>query len=112
MALGTLAALGLLAFFRIGQFAVHTPASISQCKPATITWSGGSEPFVAHITRGGTPKAAPLEYLGPQNGHSLTWTPNFAAGSSIAIVIKDANGNAAASAPMTVKESDDYSCLA
>lgn len=25
MALGTLVALGLLAFFRIGQFAVHTP---------------------------------------------------------------------------------------
>ncbi|KIJ69273.1 hypothetical protein HYDPIDRAFT_185116 [Hydnomerulius pinastri MD-312] len=88
-----------------GILVINTPANVVECEPTLITWSGGEAPYFLVVLPAGQPDAAPIENLGEQTGHSLTWVANVAAGTDLGLTLKDSTGAIAQSAPFTVQPS-------
>ncbi|KAF8699078.1 Endonuclease/Exonuclease/phosphatase family, partial [Rhizoctonia solani] len=107
--------LALLAAVYAQSLQINTPAAAVQCQPAQITWTapegGAFIRQVGSIIPGGQPSAAPLQDFGRQTGNSLTWVVNIAAGTSVTFQIRDSTGAVAYSAPITIQQSSDSSCL-
>lgn len=78
-------------------FTVNTPASVVQCVPLQISWTGGQAPFNPFITAPGD-TATILQALPQVNDRSTTWTVNIAAGQKFTINIVDSTGANAPSA--------------
>ncbi|KAF8520518.1 hypothetical protein JB92DRAFT_3111729 [Gautieria morchelliformis] len=106
VALLLVAAAGVLA-----QPMINTPASITECQPTQLGFSGGQPPYFLSILPGGQVGAAPIENLGTQSGTSLTWNADIASGTSITFQIKDSTGATAFSAIVTVQAGSDTSCV-
>lgn len=84
-------------------FSVNTPATLIQCQPIQISWTGGQAPYFPRVTRGGQPNDI-LKFFPEQTGTSLTWTVDLAAGQPITIVINDSTGNNAATSQVTINQ--------
>lgn len=91
---------------------VQTPASLIQCEPALLAWSGGQGPYFIAAIPGGQSAAAALMNFGQHNGTSLTWTVNVTAGTSVSLKITDATGATNYDQAVTVQAGSDTSCLA
>ncbi|KAF9223399.1 hypothetical protein BS17DRAFT_706072 [Gyrodon lividus] len=112
----TFASLALFVAGALAQLTINTPANVVECEPTLISWSGGTAPYFLvckaicplsipdfnSILPGGSPTAAALENLGQQNGSSVTWTCNIAAGVSLGLTLRDSTGAVAQSAPFTI----------
>ncbi|CAE6452739.1 unnamed protein product [Rhizoctonia solani] len=90
---------------------VNTPASLVQCEPVLLTWAASNTPVSINILRAGNAAAAPLLNLGQQTSNSITWIVNMTSGILITIQISDSKGNFAYSAPLTVQNGADSTCI-
>lgn len=92
---------------------INTPASITQCQPAALSWQGATGTVRLSILPGGEVSAAPIENLPDQTGASgsYVWTVNVAAGTNITITINDGSGMPNYASPLVVLPSSDSSCL-
>ncbi|WVQ98769.1 hypothetical protein IAU59_005900 [Kwoniella sp. CBS 9459] len=91
---------------------INTPASLIECQPASITWSGGSgSPYYISIIPGGEASAAALENLPNADSSPVTWTVDIAAGTNITVRITDASGAIAYSSPVVIQAGSSTSCL-
>jgi len=77
---------------QVGAVTVYTPASVVACLPVQLSWVDGQAPYYLSILPGGQPEATPLQDLGEQSGNSLSWKPNFPAGTEVTIQIRDGVG--------------------
>jgi len=92
-------------------FTVASPATVVQCQPAALSWSGGSSPYFASIIPGGQPGALALKEFPQQTTTNLVWNVDLAQGTSITIQVRDGGGNVQYSASLTIQNSSDASCL-
>ncbi len=62
---------------------VFTPATLTECIPAAITWSGATSPVYVSILKGGDTADAALEQLGQvPSGNTATWRVSDFVGSN------------------------------
>ncbi|TFK40370.1 hypothetical protein BDQ12DRAFT_772610 [Crucibulum laeve] len=92
-------------------FSINTPIGAVVCQPLLISWIGGTGPYFLSILPGNQPGAAALVDLGRQDGNSVTWTVNVAAGTSLGLTIRDSSGATAQSAAFTPNAGTDTSCV-
>ena len=104
-------AIALAGYASAQSFTVATPASVVQCQPAALSWSGGQAPYFPSIIPGSQPGAAALKEFPSQTGTSLVWTADLAAGTSITIQIRDSTGGVQYSSAITIQTSADASCV-
>ncbi|KAB5596181.1 hypothetical protein CTheo_453 [Ceratobasidium theobromae] len=90
---------------------VATPASIVQCQPVQLSWSGGTAPYFPSIIPGQQAGAAALKEFPSQQGTSLTWTADLAAGTYITIQVRDSTGTVQYSSALSIQTSSDASCV-
>ncbi|WRT67183.1 uncharacterized protein IL334_004149 [Kwoniella shivajii] len=96
----------------VNALTINTPASLIECQPASITFSGGSaSPYYLSILPGGQPSAAALENLPNADTSPVTWTVDIASGTNITIKITDGSGNIAYSSAVVVQAGSSTSCL-
>ncbi|WVR06408.1 hypothetical protein IAU60_003439 [Kwoniella sp. DSM 27419] len=96
-----------------GDITVNTPASLVQCQPAQLSWSGGKAPYIVAIIPGGQASAAAIATVDDQaQGTSETWTVNIPAGQSVSIKLTDADGKIQYSSPLDVQSGSSSACLA
>ncbi|WWC70859.1 uncharacterized protein I206_104811 [Kwoniella pini CBS 10737] len=94
-----------------GDITVNSPASLVQCQPAALSWSGGTAPYIVAAIPGGQPSAAALTTISQsEQGNSLTWTVDLPANTQITIKLTDAKGSIQYSSPVTIQSGSD-SCL-
>ncbi|WVQ67727.1 uncharacterized protein L199_005931 [Kwoniella botswanensis] len=104
--------LGALATSALGaDLTISTPASLIQCQPALLSWTGGTAPYYLAVIPGGEPSAAALQDLGEQQGNSLTWTVNIASGTSITLKVTDSTGVVNYNQAVTIQAGSSDSCL-
>lgn len=94
-----------------GSMTINTPSNVVVCQPVLLTWTGGTPPYDLTILPGGEPNGNLIEDLGKQNGTSLTWVANIAAGTSIGFTLRDNVGLIAQTAPVNVLSGSDTSCV-
>ncbi|KAJ3519686.1 hypothetical protein NMY22_g13089 [Coprinellus aureogranulatus] len=63
------------------------------------------------ILPGNQPGAAALVDFGRQEGNSLTWNANLAAGTSIFLQVRDSQGAVGQSGTISIQSSSDTSCV-
>ncbi|WWC61818.1 uncharacterized protein I303_104403 [Kwoniella dejecticola CBS 10117] len=108
----TLLTLAAVATSALGaDLTISTPASLIQCQPALLSWTGGTAPYYLAVIPGGQPSAAALQDLGEQQGNSLTWTVNVAAGQSITLKVTDSTGVVNYNQAVTIQEGSSSACL-
>jgi len=90
---------------------INTPSSVVQCQPQLLGWTDGTAPYYLSVIPGGQPSAAALQTFDTQNGNSLTWKVNQAAGTKLTFSVKDTTGAVAYSDIVTVQQGPDSSCL-
>ncbi|KAK6903020.1 hypothetical protein I203_108281 [Kwoniella mangroviensis CBS 8507] len=91
---------------------INTPASLIECQPTSITFSGGSSsPYYLSILPGGQASASALENLPDATSSPVTWTVDIASGTNITIKITDGSGNIAYSSPVVIQAGSSSSCL-
>ncbi|AAW41559.1 hypothetical protein CNBB2910 [Cryptococcus deneoformans B-3501A] len=91
---------------------INTPASLIECQPAALSWSGGSStPYYLAVLPGGQVSATALENIDTVDTESYTWTVNLASGTNITIRVTDGSGNIAYSSPVVIQEGSSSSCL-
>jgi len=95
----------------LGALTINTPASLVQCQPILLMWSGGTPPYYLSLIPAGQVSAPALYNFPTQNGTQLTWTVDQAAGSTFNFELKDSTGAVAYSDIVTVQTSSDKSCL-
>ncbi|WWC61079.1 uncharacterized protein I303_103657 [Kwoniella dejecticola CBS 10117] len=96
----------------VNALTINTPASLIECQPTSITFSGGSaSPYYLSILPGGQASAAALENLPNADSSPVTWTVDIASGTNITIKITDGSGNIAYSSPVVVQQGSSTSCL-
>jgi hypothetical protein len=53
---------------------INTPASLVECQPTSITWSGATSPVYVAVLKGGDTSSEALKQLGEvPSGSSVTW---------------------------------------
>ncbi|KAJ7781133.1 hypothetical protein B0H16DRAFT_608294 [Mycena metata] len=92
---------------------VNTPSesSLVVCEPIALTWTDGTAPYYVSIIPGGDTSASALETFASTSDTSLTWTVDIAAGTSIAVQLKDSTGTIAYSDAVTIQSGSDTSCV-
>ncbi|KAG8692569.1 hypothetical protein FRC09_011105 [Ceratobasidium sp. 395] len=90
---------------------VATPASVVQCQPVALSWSGGTAPYFPSIIPGKQPGAAALKEFPQQQGTSYTWKVDLPQGTSITLQIRDSVGTVQYSSDVVIQNSSDASCL-
>lgn len=84
-------------------FTVNTPATLIQCQPQQISWSGGTAPYFPRVTEGGNISNT-LKSFNQQSGTTLTWTVDIAAGTAVTISIGDSAGLTASTSQVTINQ--------
>ncbi|KAF9647976.1 hypothetical protein BDM02DRAFT_3129388 [Thelephora ganbajun] len=85
---------------------------LTQCKPAILAWPNTNGPYNVIIVSFDNPCGDALVDFGDQNTNTYQWSKvNLPAGSKVQVSILDANDLEGWSGPITVKSSDDSSCL-
>ncbi|KGB74472.1 hypothetical protein I307_05431 [Cryptococcus deuterogattii 99/473] len=95
----------------LADLTVSTPASLIQCQPVLLSWSGGTAPYYLAIIPGGQASAAALKDFGEQSGTSLTWTVDTASGTSVSVKVTDSTGAINYSSPVTIQAGSSDSCV-
>ncbi|OXG89300.1 hypothetical protein C348_00256 [Cryptococcus neoformans Gb118] len=95
----------------LADLTVSSPASLIQCQPVLLSWSGGSAPYYLAIIPGGEASAASLKDFGEQSGTSLTWTVDIASGTSVSVKVTDSTGTINYSSPVTIMAGSSSSCV-
>ncbi|KAJ3479531.1 hypothetical protein NLI96_g9001 [Meripilus lineatus] len=92
-------------------FTIDTPTLV-QCEKVKVTWSKTEGPYDLVVAPTSDPCEKVLVDLGGNHqSTSLTWLVNIPAGTQAMFSLLDANGDEAWSGAMTVKASNDSSCL-
>lgn len=73
-------------------FSVATPASLQECTPYAITWTGGQAPFIIQITQAGNTANILQTLATGVTTQTYTWTVNETAGTRVTINIVDSTG--------------------
>ncbi|ADV20257.1 hypothetical protein I315_01587 [Cryptococcus gattii Ru294] len=95
----------------LADLTVSSPASLIQCQPVLLSWSGGTAPYYLAIIPGGQASAAALKDFGEQSGTSLTWTVDTASGTSVSVKVTDSTGAINYSSPVTIQAGSSDSCV-
>ncbi|KAE8537862.1 hypothetical protein D1P53_005923 [Cryptococcus gattii VGV] len=95
----------------LADLTVSTPASLIQCQPVLLSWSGGTAPYYLAIIPGGEASAAALKDFGEQSGTSLTWTVDTSSGTSVSVKVTDSTGTINYSSPVTIQAGSSDSCV-
>ncbi|KAI0279740.1 hypothetical protein BGY98DRAFT_967186 [Russula aff. rugulosa BPL654] len=98
----------------VSALTVNTPMSPVACQPLQITWSpeGSSAPYYLSLIPAGQPSASALKQFPPQQGTSYTWEKvSLPVGTGFTVAMKDGNGQQVYSAPATVQDGGDSSCV-
>ncbi|QRV75136.1 hypothetical protein RhiJN_03151 [Ceratobasidium sp. AG-Ba] len=90
---------------------VATPASVVQCQPVQLSWSGGTAPYFPSIIPGQQAGAPALKEFPSQTGTSLTWTVDLIANTYITIQVRDSTGSVQYSSAVSIQNSSDASCV-
>jgi len=91
-------------------FSVNSP-ELTQCKDAKISWSKTSGPYNLIVVPNENPCEDIVADLRDHSGTSVTWKVNVSAGRKVLFSVLDESGEEAWSEVITVKDSDDASCL-
>jgi hypothetical protein len=67
--------LALMAFLPVALcLTINTPATLVECQPTSITWSGATSPVYVAVLKGGDTSSEALKQLGEvPSGNSVTW---------------------------------------
>ncbi|KAJ8521932.1 hypothetical protein ONZ45_g1451 [Pleurotus djamor] len=103
--LATIAANSVLADFAVSQ------PEFTQCQEASFSWQKTKGPYNILITKDDEPCGDALADLGDFNGTVGKWKVALPAGSKVQLSIEDADGEEAWTEVITVKGSDDASCV-
>ncbi|WVO22133.1 uncharacterized protein IAS62_003458 [Cryptococcus decagattii] len=95
----------------LADLTVSTPASLIQCQPVLLSWSGGTAPYYLAVIPGGQASAAALKDFGEQSGTSLTWIVDTASGTSVSVKVTDSTGAINYSSPVTIQAGSSDSCV-
>ncbi|AAW40819.1 hypothetical protein CNA02520 [Cryptococcus deneoformans JEC21] len=95
----------------LADLTVSSPATLIECQPALLSWSGGTAPYYLAIIPGGEASAASLKDFGEQSGTSLTWTVDIASGNSVSLKVTDSTGTINYSSPVTIQAGSSSSCV-
>ncbi|WVR05202.1 hypothetical protein IAU60_002214 [Kwoniella sp. DSM 27419] len=91
---------------------VSTPASLIECQPVQLTWTGGAQaPYYISVIPGGQAGATALENLPEAQSSPTTWNVDLAAGTNVTISIRDGSGTVAYSSPVVIQSGSSTSCL-
>ncbi|KAE9400236.1 hypothetical protein BT96DRAFT_993242 [Gymnopus androsaceus JB14] len=99
------------------QAMVNTPANLIECEPASITWSGGTPPYLLtyvvcyYCVFPAGNSATILQNLGNTNSTSFTWQVNVASGQSVGFAVLDNTGKTGQSAPVPIQAGSSTSCI-
>lgn len=104
-------ALALAATALAQDLKIESPASLIQCQPALLSWSGGEAPYFLAAIPGGQPSAAAIKDFGSQTGNSLTWNVDLPVGTSVTLRITDSKGNANYNSEVTIQAGSSTACL-
>lgn len=94
-----------------GNLVIQSPASLVECQPALLSFSGGSAPYYISVLPGGQSTAAALEQFPQQSGNTYTWTVDLASGQDVTFSIRDSTGLVNYSAQLPIQSGSDTSCL-
>ncbi|KAG8740756.1 hypothetical protein FRC12_015884 [Ceratobasidium sp. 428] len=94
-----------------GSMTINTPASVVQCQPVQLSWSGGTAPYFPSIIPGSQPGAAALKEFPSQQGTSLTWKCDLQQGTQITMQVRDSTGAVQYSSAVPIQNSSDSSCV-
>ncbi|KAF9056767.1 hypothetical protein BDP27DRAFT_1344928 [Rhodocollybia butyracea] len=100
----------IMAQFGPAPLTVDTPASLTECEPVLVQWSGADAPLPFSVFNAGTPTEI-TEELGEVDGTTFTWTVNIAAGEAVGFEVVDAAGSIAQSATSVIQPGDSVACL-
>jgi hypothetical protein len=77
--------LAIIALLPLTQaFTVYTPATLTECLPAAISWTGATSPVYVSILKGGNTVDPALEQLGEvPSGSMVTWRVDLMAGTKV-----------------------------
>jgi len=98
----------------VSAFTVNTPTATVVCEPLQFTWSadGSQPPYYLSLIPAGQPSASPLKQFPTQDGTSYTWDKvTLGVGTSFTVSLKDSHGQQVYSAPATVQDGGDSSCV-
>ncbi|KAK8864328.1 hypothetical protein IAR55_001575 [Kwoniella newhampshirensis] len=107
----SIVAIVALAGSALAQLTVQTPASLIQCQPALLSWTGGQGPYFLAAIPGGQPSAAALKDFGQQTGNSITWTVDIASGTSVTLKVTDSTGVVNYNQAVTIQPGSSSACL-
>jgi len=94
------------------QLTVNTPTNVVQCAPLTITWTGGTPPYLLSVHSGNDVNGSPLISFPAATTTSVTWSAvNFSAGTQLDLSLRDSSGLNSQSAIFTIQSGGDSSCL-
>jgi len=89
---------------------IFTPELV-QCKDVLVTWTSTAPSYNLIVVPEDNPCDAIVKDLGDHDGTSMTWKVDIPKYSNVMFSLVDALGEEAWSGTMTVKDSDDASCL-
>ncbi|KAH9959606.1 hypothetical protein BC827DRAFT_493423 [Russula dissimulans] len=94
-------------------FTINTPTNPVVCQPLQFTWSteGSQSPYFLSLLPGGQPTAPAFKQFPPQQGSSYVWVVDLGVGTTFTALLKDGNGQQVYSAPATVQNGSDTSCV-
>jgi hypothetical protein len=101
-----------LAALRVAaEFTVYTP-ELTQCQPATLNWDNTNGHYDVIIVPANDPCGDELADLGDIDTNTYQWSKvTIPAGTSVMVSVLDTDGQEGWSGAITVKPSDDNSCL-
>jgi len=101
----------LLALHARADFKVAT-VELTQCQPATLSWAQTDGPYNVIIVPSDKPCGDPLVDLGDHESNTFNWSKvNITAGTKVMVSILDDKEQEGWSGVITVKSSNDKSCL-
>ncbi|CAD6579988.1 MAG: hypothetical protein TREMPRED_002625 [Tremellales sp. Tagirdzhanova-0007] len=96
----------------LGQLTISTPASLVECQPAAITFSGGTGPYILAAIPGGQVSAVALETItSALTASPYTWLVNLASGTNVTLRLTDSTGAIQYSSPEVIQPGSTTSCL-
>ncbi|GAA5976491.1 hypothetical protein JCM11641_001319 [Rhodosporidiobolus odoratus] len=90
---------------------INTPTALYTCQPFLLTWSGGQAPYYIRVFQGGSQSDLLETLLSSTSETSYTWNVNLAASTSVTLGMTDSTGASAFTAPVTISDSGDSSCV-
>jgi hypothetical protein len=92
------------------QLTLTTP-TLTTCEPAEFTWGATNGPYDLILVSPSDPCGDAMVDLGVIDGTSVSYTPEYPAGTQLEASLVDANDNEAWSGTMTVVQGSNTSCI-